>query len=80
MNLNETIINLVRGGYIVRFEKLSSFVIEVLVSNGRFFTVKGIDVTIGISDENLCALLERMKEEVDCQDLKYRKEKHNGSN
>lgn len=80
MNLNETIINLVRSGYIVRFEKLSSFAIEVLVSNGRFFTVKGIDVAIDIQDENLCMLLERMKEEVDWQDLKYRKEKRDGSN
>ena len=80
MNLNETIINLVRSGYIVRFKKLSSFAIEILVSNGRFFTVNGIDVTIDNSDEILCAILENMKEEVDRQDLKYRKEKHDGYN
>lgn len=80
MNLSETIINLVRSGYIVRFKKLSSFAIEILVSNGRFFTVNGIDATIDVSDEDLCILLERMKEEVDWQDLKYRKEKHDGSN
>lgn len=78
MNLNKTIINLVRSGYIVRFKKLSSFAIEILVSNGRFFTVYGIDVTIDSSDEILCAILENTKEEVDRQDLKYRKEKHDG--
>lgn len=78
MNLNKTIINLVRSGYIVRFKKLSSFAIEILVSNGRLFTVHGIDVTIDNSDEILCAILESMKEEVDWQDLKYRKEKHDG--
>lgn len=78
MNLNETIINLARSGYIVRFKKLSSFAIEILVSNGRFVTVYGIDVTIDSSDEILCAILENMKEEVDRQDLKYRKEKHDG--
>ena len=80
MNLNETIINLVRSGYIIRFKKLSSFAIEVLVSNGRFFTVNSIDLTINVSDEDFCMLLERMKEEVDWQDLKYRKEKHDRYN
>lgn len=78
MSLSKTIIDLVRSGYIVRFKKLSSFAIEILVSNGRFFTVHGIDVTIDNSDEILCAILESMKEEVDWQDLKYRKEKHDG--
>ena len=80
MNLNKTIINLVWSGYIVRFKKLSSFTIEILVSIGRFFTVNSIDVTIGVSDEDFCTLLEYMKKEVDWKDLKYRKEKHDGSN
>lgn len=78
MNLNKTIFDLVRSGYIVRFKKLSSFAMEMLVSNGRFFTVYAIDVTTYSSDEILCATLENMKEEVDRQDLKYRKEKHDG--
>lgn len=78
MNLNETIINLVRSGYSVRFKKLSSFAIEILVSNGRFFTVYGIDVTIDSSDEILCAILENMKEEVDRQSFEHKKEKHYG--
>lgn len=34
MDLNKTIMGLVRSGYSVRFRKLSSFVIEVTVSNG----------------------------------------------
>lgn len=80
MNLNETIINLARRGYIVRFKRLSSFAIEILVSNGRFFTVHGIDITIDNSDEILCAILEIMKEEVDRMDVEHRKEKHYGCN
>lgn len=78
MNLNKAILDLVRSGYSVRFRKLSSFVIEVVVSNGWFFTCNNIDATINIQDEDLCILLERMKEEVDRQDLEYRKEKHYG--
>lgn len=78
MNLNKAIFNLVRSGYSVRFKKYSSFVIEVTVSNGWFFVCNNIDATIDIQDEDLCILLERMKEEVDRQDLEYRKEKHYG--
>ena len=63
MNLNETIINLARRGYIVRFKRLSSFAIEVTVSNGWFFICNNIDATIDIQDEDLCILLERMKGE-----------------
>lgn len=80
MNLNKTIFDLVRSGYSVRFKQYSSFVIEVTVSNGRFFVCNNIDATIDIQDEDLCTLLEHMKEEVDWRDLEYRNEKHYGSN
>lgn len=81
MNLNETIFRLVRSGYGVRFKSFSSFVIEITVTKGCFFVCNHIDATtIDIKDEDLCALLEHMKEEVDWQVLEYRKEKHDGSN
>lgn len=78
MSLNETIFGLILSGYSVRFKKLSSFIIEVVVSNGWFFACNNIDATIDISDEDLCILLEYMKEEVDRQSFEHKKEKHYG--
>lgn len=78
MSLNKTIFNLVRSGYSVRFKKYSSFVIEVTVSNGWFFSCNNIDATIDIQDEDLCTLLKYMKEEVDRQSFEHKKEKHYG--